>query len=115
MIFELVIFDCDGVLVDSETISNSIFVELLAEMGFPITIEECFHTFTGRSAKVNRETIERLTGTPISTDFSERFHAKMTLAFEQHLQPISGIETALAAISSPMCVASSSAPELIYK
>lgn len=115
MVFRLVIFDCDGVLVDSEPISNAVFVEMLAEIGIEITLQECIQTFVGRPAKTNIETIECRLGAPLPPDFVQRLRDKAYAAFEEQLQPVRGIKTVLAAISLPICVASSSEPELIRK
>lgn len=115
MALQLIIFDCDGVLVDSEPISNSVFVEMLAEIGLPITLEECVNTFVGRSSKANIDTIEQRLGTALPVGFIQKLRAKASAAFEKHLQPVCGIEVALAAISLPICVASSSEPDLIRK
>jgi len=115
MALGLIIFDCDGVLVDSEPLSNSVFVELLSEIGLPMTLKECTNLFVGRSTQTNLKTIEHKLGRPLPAEFLSKLQTKASEAFDKYLRPIPGIETALAAISTPVCVASGSEPEVIRK
>lgn len=107
----LVIFDCDGVLVDSERISIRLDADVLAEAGLHLTKQEIIDRFVGRSPAVMRETIERHRGGPLPADWLERSRSRYTEAFARELAPIDGIEDALDAISAATCVASSSEPE----
>lgn len=111
--FDLVIFDCDGVLVDSEPLSSRIFVEALAELGLTLTAQECVEAFVGRSPKANLETVERLLKGPLPTSFVPNLMAKASVVFSQELQAVPGIKVALEQIQLPVCVASGSSPELI--
>ena len=110
---QLVIFDCDGVLVDSETLASELQVERFAELGMPMTEAEIAEQFLGRSiAYVNAVIAERLGGPPPADrgDYWEgRYQALMT----ERLRPIPGVVEALAQITLPVCVASSSGPESI--
>jgi len=115
VVLELIIFDCDGVLVDSEPLSNRIFVEALAELGLHITLEDCINFFVGRPAEANVATIEKMLGRPAPPNFLSELVAKAEKHFEMHLEAVPGIETALCQIDLPVCVASSSAPDLIRK
>ncbi|GJD19755.1 HAD family hydrolase [Rivularia sp. IAM M-261] len=106
--FELVIFDCDGVLVDSETIINRIFAEMLTEVGFPITYTEVNQQLKGKSLKTCLEIIEQTYRKPMPKDFAERCKEREFAAFQQELQPVSGITEILEQITLPKCVASNS-------
>lgn len=113
---ELVIFDCDGVLVDSEPISIRVDGDVLAEVGLHLSEQEIIDRFVGRSPAVMREVIERHHGGPLPADWLERSRARYTEAFARELRPIDGIEEALDGIGAATCVASSSEPdELAYK
>jgi HAD superfamily hydrolase (TIGR01509 family) len=103
----LVIFDCDGVLVDSEPIANRIFSEMLSEVGLPIGYEETVRTFMGRSMPACIEIASRLLGRPLPDGFVDEFRRRATEAFRRELRPVAGVEAALDAIRAPVCVASS--------
>jgi HAD superfamily hydrolase (TIGR01509 family) len=113
---QLVIFDCDGVLVDSEPISIRVDALVLAELGMHLSEQELIDRFVGRSPSVMRQAIEAHLGHPLSDDWIERSRPRYAEAFERELQPIEGIEDALDQISTATCVASSSEPdELAFK
>lgn len=105
---DLVIFDCDGVLVDSEPIANRVFVQMLNEIGLEATIEEMYAEFLGRSMAYCVQVVEQRLGHPVPTDFVARLQERTFAAFESDgLRATSGIEAALDAIDAPVCVASS--------
>ena len=110
---ELVIFDCDGVLVDSEPIANRILVAALAEVGTVIDMERAMARFVGRSMAAVVAMVEAEHGRPLPQDFLERLQARTFAAFRAELRPIPGIREALAAITAPVCVASSGSHEKI--
>jgi HAD superfamily hydrolase (TIGR01509 family) len=113
---ELVIFDCDGVLVDSEPISIRVDALVLAEVGLQLSEQEIVDRFVGRSPSVMRQVIERHLGHALPNDWSARTRLRYAEAFERELRPIDGIEEALDRISAATCVASSSEPaELAFK
>lgn len=113
---DLVIFDCDGVLVDSEPISLRIDAVMLAEYGLHLSAPEIVNRFVGRSPSVMREAIEEHLGRPLPADWNARFRPRFDEAYESELRPIDGIEQALDQISTKTCVASSSDPDrLDYK
>src|SRR5690349_23885190 len=113
---ELVIFDCDGVLVDSEPISIRVDAAVLAEVGLEMSEQEIIDRFVGRSPSVLRGTIEEHLGHPLDEDWIAQVRPRYTAAFERDLRPIDGIEEALDNISASTCVASSSEPhELAFK
>ena len=101
-----VIFDCDGVLVDSEPTSNRILAEVLTEIGLPTTTEQSTAAFMGRSWVSNLEIIEERLGEPPPPDLGERYRARRDEAL-RHVRPVDGILEALDAIDLPSCVASS--------
>jgi HAD superfamily hydrolase (TIGR01509 family) len=105
--FDLVIFDCDGVLVDSEPITNRIFADMLNELGIPVTLDEMFEKFVGRSMGQCVALIEGILGRKIPENFVPQYHARTTQALKAGLKAVPGIEAALDAIPLPYCVASS--------
>ena len=110
---ESVIFDCDGVLVDTELVANGVLAGLISEMGIPTTLEDAMSTYMGRSWASCLEIVERKLGAPAPDDFRERYKAGVLAAWKQELLPVPGVVDALDAISLPMCVASSGERERI--
>jgi HAD superfamily hydrolase (TIGR01509 family) len=109
--WDLVIFDCDGVLVDSERIAVRIDVELFAGLGWPLTEAEVIERFVGRSDAYVREAIGLELGQALLAKWEESFTRLYREAFEAELAPVTGVVEALAAIDVPSCVASSSTHE----
>lgn len=107
MAIDLVIFDCDGVLVDSEVISCATHAEVLSAHGYPISTEQVFDRFLGRSLKQATLEIEAELGRSLPDDFQARLQDRMYRTFETDLQAIDGIVHALDQIKVPVCVASS--------
>lgn len=105
--WDLVIFDCDGVLVDSEPIANRLFATMLGEIGLPMTYEETVRQFMGRGQATVVTMIERRLGRPLPPGFMADFMTRMYAAFRRDLRPVPGIVSALDQISAPICVASS--------
>jgi HAD superfamily hydrolase (TIGR01509 family) len=108
--WDLVIFDCDGVLVDSEPVSNRVFTEMLNGIGLRTTLDETTRDFVGRSMKSCVEIVERRLGRPVPADFVETLQARTFAAFREGLHAVPGIEAALDAVDAagvPTCVASS--------
>jgi HAD superfamily hydrolase (TIGR01509 family) len=101
-----VIFDCDGVLVDSEPTSNRVLAEVLTEIGLPTTTEESTAAFMGKSWVSNLEIIEERLGGPAPEDLTERYRQRRDAALAD-VEPVDGIVEALDAIDLPSCVASS--------
>jgi HAD superfamily hydrolase (TIGR01509 family) len=110
---DLVIFDCDGVLVDSEVISCRAHAETLTLHGYPITSEQVLARFLGVSDREARQTIETELGRKLPDDFELQVKAATLQFYADDLQPIPGVAEAIAAISLPKCVASSGTPEKI--
>jgi HAD superfamily hydrolase (TIGR01509 family) len=111
--FKLVIFDCDGVLVDSEKIINRIFAEMLTEVGFAITYTEMTQQFTGKSLKTCLEIIEKSYNKPLPDNFMELCKEREFAAMQQELQSVPGIIEVLEQLTLPKCVASNSSQQHI--
>jgi HAD superfamily hydrolase (TIGR01509 family) len=111
--FDLIIFDCDGVLVDSEVISCRAHAETLTRHGYPITADQVFDRFLGRSMRKATLEIEAELGRPLPDDFQTQVYAEIFRLFAASLEATPHIEAALAAIVMPVCVASSGPPEKI--
>ncbi|MFN5764932.1 MAG: HAD family hydrolase [Pseudanabaena sp.] len=110
---ELVIFDCDGVLVDSEIIVNRVFAETLTEAGFAITYEEVSQKFVGLSFASCLEMIEQIFGRPVPTEWLALSKEREIAALKQELQATEGIADVLKELTLPKCVASNSSPRHI--
>jgi len=105
--WDLVIFDCDGVLVDSEPMANRILAEMLDQLGLRLGYEETLRSFVGRSMSDCLEIIEKRLGRAVPDDFVETYNARSFAAFEVRLQPVVGVKEMLERIPYPYCVASS--------
>ncbi|MGH6961923.1 MAG: HAD family hydrolase, partial [Dongiaceae bacterium] len=110
---ELVIFDCDGVLVDSEFISFQVEAAAFAEIGIPLTTEDLLQRFVGTSSASMFAIIEREHGRKLPVDFQARISAQVRAAFDRELKAIPGIAELLAGLVVRKCVASSSDPDRI--
>ena len=111
--FEAVVFDCDGVLIDSEMIAARVCSEELTRLGFPLTIEQCIQRFTGRPDREMKAELEEEFGRPIPRSYNENVHARISEAYVTELKILPGLKEALATITEPVCVASSSRPDKI--
>ncbi len=105
--YDLIIFDCDGVLVDSERITCGVLATMLNELGIPATLESAFEEFVGNSLARCVTMIEEKLGAPIPTTFVADFKKRTELALRESLTAVDGIQEALAQIELPTCVASS--------
>lgn len=90
MKFEAILFDCDGVLVDSEPLTNGVLCAMLNEAGWAISPEECMATFIGKMVRSEAARIELETGQPLTEAWMEEFYARRNVEIERHLQPIEG-------------------------
>jgi HAD superfamily hydrolase (TIGR01509 family) len=112
--FDLVIFDCDGVLIDSERLAVRTERGILANLGWTLTEDEIIQRFVGRSTSYMQSEVERQIGRPV--DWGVDFETHYEEVFLAELLPIDGIVDALNEINLPTCVASSSGHEsLIFK
>jgi HAD superfamily hydrolase (TIGR01509 family) len=103
----LVIFDCDGVLVDSEPLSNQALVDTLAPLGLRLTVEQSMAEFMGRDRRHLHARVAELLGRPLPAAFDADYDRRRDAMFRAALRPVDGIEEALDAIDFPTCVASS--------
>jgi len=110
---DLIIFDCDGVLVDSEVISCRAHAETLTRHGYPITAEQVLERFLGRSMRQATIEVEAELGRSLPDDFSSQTYAEIFRLFATSLEATPHIGEALAQIALPVCVASSGPPEKI--
>ncbi|MEX0170513.1 HAD family hydrolase [Streptomyces sp. LMG1-1-1.1] len=116
MRYDLVIFDNDGVLVDSEPISNTLLAGYLTELGHPTTYEESVRDYMGSAMHRIHELVEERSGGRLPGDFDETFHARVFAAFERELEAVVGagdVLKGLVAAGVPYCVASSGSHERI--
>ena len=106
--FDLVIFDCDGVLVDSERVANEVFAGVLREVcGLEFSLEQMFDTFVGHSKAQCLEKIESLIGEPPPAELERRYREDIDQALAESVQAVVGVETVLERLAPPCCVASS--------
>ena len=104
---DLVIFDCDGVLVDSEIISNTVLSEVLNSIDLRISPSDCMNLFLGKSWDFCLEIVEKRLRKQPPDNLYETYIKKMFTKFEEELVPIESIEYALDNLPYPKCVASS--------
>ncbi|MFD4511661.1 HAD family hydrolase [Streptomyces sp. NPDC058457] len=116
MRYDLVIFDNDGVLVDSEPISNRLLAAYLTELGHQTSYDEAIRDYMGSAMHRIHDLVQERTGQRLPDDFDDVFHARVFAAFEEELKPVSGVAKVLerlAADGVPYCVASSGSHERI--
>jgi HAD superfamily hydrolase (TIGR01509 family) len=113
---KLIIFDCDGVLVDSEIIGNRLDAVALSTLGYPITTEECIRKFTGMSAKAACQVIKTESGIDIPFNFFELQHPLLFKTFETELIPLMDpVLSILEELNVNRCVASNSARDRVIR
>jgi HAD superfamily hydrolase (TIGR01509 family) len=112
--FDLVIFDCDGVLVDSEVISCRAHSQTLTRHGYPITPEGVLKRFLGVSDREARQIVETETGRKLPDDFELQVKQATLQFYAGDLEAISYVGETIAALNLPTCVASSGTPEKIH-
>ncbi|MCX4780226.1 HAD family hydrolase [Streptomyces sp. NBC_01264] len=114
--YDLVIFDNDGVLVDSEPLANSILAGYLTELGHPTSYEESLRDYMGAAVHRVHDLVRERTGQALPADFDSTLHARTFAAFERELKPVPGVEGVLAALvesGTAYCLASSGSHERI--
>ncbi|MDX3119710.1 HAD family hydrolase [Streptomyces scabiei] len=116
MRYDLVIFDNDGVLVDSEPISNRLLAAYLTELGHPTSYEDSIRDYMGSAMHRIHDLVQERTGRRLPAEFDDTFHRRVFAAFEQELEPVPGAVDVLAKLAAdgvPYCVASSGSHERI--
>jgi HAD superfamily hydrolase (TIGR01509 family) len=109
--FDLIIFDCDGVLIDSERLAIRTESQILTELGWPLTEAEVTERFVGRSSTYMQQQIEEHLGRPI--DWKVQFELRMREVSERELVVVDGVIAVLDALNVPTCVASSSSHHML--
>lgn len=109
--FDLIIFDCDGVLIDSEIISAETLIVLVAEFGVVFDLSYVRRHFLGRSFPTVAETIRREFDVTLPVGFEAAYRSALLDKFRTGLRSTPGIESVLSTLSIPFCVATSSSPE----
>jgi beta-phosphoglucomutase-like phosphatase (HAD superfamily) len=110
--FDLIIFDCDGVLVDSERIANEAFASLLNhEFGFSLSLDDMFETFVGHSSSQCIGIVEEMLGKKPPDNLEERYKNEINLALGSSVTRVDGIGKAISDITIPYCVASGGSHE----
>ena len=107
---KLVIFDCDGVLIDSEPIANRVFRDLLDSAGLKLSLEEVLRTFVGNTRDGCIVMAGKMLGRPLPTDFGKRWD-KALFAALRAVKPVAGVPELLAGMRVPFCVASNGNPD----
>ena len=105
--YKCVIFDCDGVLVDSEPLSNGMLVTMANALGLNLDLEYAYKHFKGNSLKNCMLQIEALLGHDLPSSFEHDFRKASFELFRSEIQPVPGIKEVLDDLSIPFCVASS--------
>lgn len=110
----LLIFDCDGVLVDSEIIALEALAKLLTGLGRPSDALECRRLFMGKSVKDVLAGVETMLGRPLPENWGAEANAELLARLASELHPVADVGVALARLPYPRCVASSSHPDRIH-
>ncbi|TCK68514.1 HAD superfamily hydrolase (TIGR01509 family) [Winogradskyella wandonensis] len=105
--YKCIIFDCDGVLVDSEPIGNQVLVDMANEVGASIDLDYAYQYFKGNSIYDCVRHISSITNKHLSDDFVTEYRKRTYEAFKMSIKPIEGIKEVLEGIEIPFCVASS--------
>ena len=108
--FKGIIFDCDGVLIDSERIACQVLRDMLRELGWQIGFDEVVRRFKGLNAPDMVAAIEEQLGQPLASDFKDEELRRCEIRFAAELAPIPGMVEILRGLELPRCVASSSEP-----
>lgn len=111
MSYELIIFDCDGVLVDSEPLAIEALLEMVAESGRDMSPADAAEQFLGLSWRATREKLANEFGVVVDDARAERMRMRLFEMFRERLRATPGVASALYAVASKRCVASSSSPE----
>lgn len=105
---ELVIFDCDGVLVDSELLAARVSRRVLADLGCDVSLDEIIERFVGASSEVYHAGVSEMLGRPLEPGWERPYSAWYAEAFRTELRAVPGIRESLAELTLPTCVASNS-------
>lgn len=109
--FSLVIFDCDGVLVDSEMLSAGVLMAMMSEVGLPITPEIFRTDFLGRSFASAAQRAEQRFGKSLPDDFQLNYRQRLLAKMSMDLRPMNGVHAVVESMRAPYCLATSSSPQ----
>jgi HAD superfamily hydrolase (TIGR01509 family) len=104
--FDLIIFDCDGILVDSEGLANKVFVDMLAELGYELDEEWSMREFFGVTLQERIDATAKMLEWKPEKNFLSDFVKRITDVSEVHLKPIPGVKELVEKLPTPKCVAS---------
>lgn len=93
--FDAVLFDCDGVLVDSEPITAGVLAQMLGELGWRLSVDETMRLFTGKAVKDETAVIEARTSRPVTDDWLQQFWRRRNEALEARLEAVPGATSAV--------------------
>ena len=105
--YKCVIFDCDGVLVDSEPIANQVLVDMANQLGADIDLDYAYKHFKGSNMQSCVDKIETLINQPIPENFTLHYRQKSFEAFKANIKPVEGVTELVKHLKIPFCVASS--------
>lgn len=111
----LVIFDCDGVIADSEILSASVLIDQLSVLGITISAGDVRRDFLGRSFPTVATLIRERFGMPLPVDFEAEYRRRLLERFATELRPTPGFAAMLARLDLPACVATSSSPQRVAR
>jgi HAD superfamily hydrolase (TIGR01509 family) len=112
---ELVIFDNDGVIVDSELLANQVLADLLTKSGHPTTVEECIRDHMGGTLAGVRASVRARTGQELPASLEDDYHQRLFDDFTAHLRPVPGVAAVLEDLTLPFCLASSGTRDRIVR
>jgi HAD superfamily hydrolase (TIGR01509 family) len=105
--FDLVIFDCDGVVVDSERVVHEIFGDFIRSLGANVDADRMNELFLGLRLDDCVAIVERMTGRPVPRDALDRYRAERDRVLREQVRPVDGVRDVLEALTVPYCIASS--------
>lgn len=107
-----IIFDFDGVIADSEELSNTVLAEIVTELGVPITVEDAYRHYMGKRFHEVIAAIEKAVGRALPPSFSDQYQGRTLERFRQELAPIAGVREFITTFADlSRCIASSSSPD----
>ena len=113
MTYDLIIFDYDGVVADSEVLNSTVMAEQLTAIGLPTSLDDVLASYTGKRWRDNRPVVEAALGRACPDDFHTTWFATCRQRAPQQLEPVPGLLDFVAARPEPRCIASSSGPDWI--
>ena len=113
MTYDLIIFDYDGVVADSEVLNSTVMAEQLTAIGLPTSLDDVLAAYTGKRWRDNRPVVEAALGRPCPEDFHTTWFATCRARARRQLRPVQGMIEFVGRRVEPRCIASSSGPDWI--